>query len=93
MFINIEGLDKATIVAAMYNNSKPQGMGFLQADPANMTAEEAKDYLTPDGKIQIDYLKGRVLKLYEMKEGLRVDLYDRDLGQGAAERVISKLRS
>jgi hypothetical protein len=31
--IDISKLDKAAVLAALYNNSKPQGLGFLQATP------------------------------------------------------------
>lgn len=42
--INIEGIDKAELLAALFNNSRPMGMGFLQAHlgPQVMTKEDAE---------------------------------------------------
>jgi hypothetical protein len=34
--IDLKGLNKAAVLAALYNASKPQGMGFLQYDPTPM---------------------------------------------------------
>ena len=34
MSIDIKGANKASVLAALYNNSRPQGMGFLQATNA-----------------------------------------------------------
>lgn len=80
--------DEAKVLAALYNASKPQGMGILHYDPKPMTEEEARALLpAPHG---FDYLKGRVMKL-EIKDGtLDPWGYDRDNGQGAAKRAIEK---
>lgn len=43
--INIADLDKAEVLAALYNASKPQGMGFMHYDPAPMGVEEARQHL------------------------------------------------
>jgi hypothetical protein len=40
--VDISGLDKAELLAALYNNSAPLGMGFLQAVPGGMSIEVAK---------------------------------------------------
>ena len=92
--INIEGLDRAEILAALYNKSQQQGMGFLdQRGAKGMTKEMAAELLK--NQDYFDYLQGRVMKI-SLKEGaktLRPFLYDRDNGQGAAARVIAKLRA
>lgn len=87
MAINIKGINKAEILAALYNAAKPQGMGFLQYEPAPMTAEEAAQYVGGD----IDYLKGRVMKVNLTGDSLDTRLYNRDNGEGAAERVFASL--
>ena len=96
--ISIEGLDRADVLAALYNDSKPQGMGFLHYDPKPMTRIEAQHELlaTDSGPWpgDFDYLKGRVMKV-QLKPGATEfygHLYDRDLGEGAAARAISRLR-
>jgi hypothetical protein len=45
-----------------------------------------------------DYLFGRMIKSFLRQEGdtvflCRTDLYDRDVGEGAAQRVVDSLRS
>ena len=59
--IDLTGLDKAEVLAALYNASRPLGMGFIHYDPAPMGKEEAAEYL--EGGTYFDYLKGRVMKI------------------------------
>lgn len=91
--VSIAGLDKADVLAALYNASRPQGLGFMQYDPAPMTREGAASILN-GGHTYFDYLKGRVMKL-RLDSDLEIDTwgYDRDNGQGAAERAINALRN
>lgn len=52
-------------VRTAYNLSRPQGMGFLHAQPGDMTEEEAEQVIniTPGRSIRLDYVKGRAVKL------------------------------
>lgn len=59
--IDIQGLDRADLLAALYNASKPQGMGFIHFNPAPMTRLEAAALL--DHGHHFDYLRGRVMKI------------------------------
>lgn len=43
--ISLAGLDKAAVLAALYNASRPQGMGFMHYDPTPMTVKEASKIL------------------------------------------------
>lgn len=43
--IDITGLTKAHVLAALYNNSRPQGLGFLHFTPDKMTIDEAQRLL------------------------------------------------
>lgn len=88
--INTKGIKNENILAGLYNASKPQGMGFLQADSADMSNEEAKDLLKDQD--YFDYLKGRIMKVRIVGDELEEALYDRDNGQGAARQVIDQLR-
>jgi len=89
--IDIKGLNKAEVLAALYNNSKPLGLGFLHFDPTNMTVEEAENILKET--TDFDYLKGRVMKVnLSSDEGFEEWLYDRDNRNGAAQRAIDALR-
>lgn len=90
--VSITGLNKADVLAALYNAARPQGLGFLSYDPQPMTSSEAKRILD-SGQTYFDYLRGRVMKVnlasdVEFGSGL----YDRDNGQGTAEAVIAALR-
>ena len=91
MSIDIKGLNKAEILRVLYNNSKPQGMGFLNAKPEDMTIEEAEKAIDEYG-FSFDYLQGRVLKIELFGDELDPWLYDRDIGQRSAERAIDGLR-
>ena len=88
--IDISKLDKAEVLAALYNASQPLGMGFLQYDPTPMTAEVARPIL--EGQTYFDYLKGRVMKIKLVGDEIDPWLYDRDNGQGAAAKAIDAIR-
>jgi len=88
--INIKGLDKSAVLAALYNNAKPQGMGILHYDPRPMTYEQAQVILA-SGQTNFDYLKGRVMKVDLSKDEFNPRLYDRDNGDGAALRALESI--
>jgi hypothetical protein len=89
--ISLNGLDKAEVLAALYNGSKPQGMGFVQYDPKPMSAAEAKTLL--EKKTNFGYLKGRIMNMDLSGDYLDPLGYNRDNGEGAAEKVINELRT
>lgn len=90
--ISIEGLDKAAVLAALYNASRPQGMGFLQYDPTPMTKEDAQKLLDSYPQANFDYLQGRVMKVDLSGNDFSPFSYDRDNGSGAAEQALQALR-
>ena len=85
--INIAGR-QAKVLAALYNGSKPLGMGILHFDPTPMTEAEAQALLD-GGQKYFDYHKGRVMKVSLDGDTLETYLYDRDNGEGAAARVVA----
>ena len=87
--ISLANLNKAEILAALYNASKPLGMGILHFDPKPMTTEQADDLLK--GQTYFDYLKGRVMKIDLKGDTLNPWLYDRDNGDGAAWRALRNI--
>lgn len=103
MTIDIKGLDKAELLAALVNNATTRGMGFLHDDGKPMTKEEAQRWIAggrqhdtvpakwPDG--YVDYVKGRPIKCNIAGDYLNPIGYDHDHGQGAAERVVAELRA
>lgn len=102
--ISIKGINKAELFAALYNSSRPLGLGFLHYTPEDMTVKEAENYIKgEDGddvgtaeltgrNLYFDYVKGRVMKVDLEGDELRTDLYNRDNGEGAAEDIVEKLR-
>ena len=85
--MDISKLDKAAVLAALYNHARHQGMGFLHFDPNPMTVEQAKEILAT-GQTYFDYVKGRVMKVELSKDFLDTRLYDRDNGPDAAENAV-----
>lgn len=45
MRIDITGLDKAEVLAILYNHAKPNGLSYLNYNPQNITVEEARKAL------------------------------------------------
>ena len=43
MLVSIQELDKSAVFAALFNRAQAQGLGFLQYNPALMTAEQAQE--------------------------------------------------
>jgi len=88
--IDITGIDKGELLAALYNAASPVGLGFLHADNKVMTAEEARKLLK--SHTYFDYLKGRPLKVDLGFDELCPWMYDRNWGCGAAAHIVDKLR-
>jgi len=59
--ISLTGLNKADVLAALYNASRPQMMGFMQYEAKPMTRAEAEQILKK--ATCFDYLNGRVMKV------------------------------
>jgi len=101
--IDISGLDKAELLAALVNGAKPIGLGVLQDNGEPMSIDEAQDVLAKmrsrgdrirfyDRRLYFDYVKGRPIKCDISGDELDPRLYDRDQGEGAALRVVESLR-
>ncbi len=89
--VSTKGMNKADVLAALYNASKPQGLGILVHTPDAMTRERAQGILDT-GDTDFDYLQGRVMKVDLTKDdSFNPWLYDRDNGEGAAFRAVSAL--
>lgn len=86
MEIVIKGIDKPSVLAALYNRAKPLGMGFLHYTPEPMTRTEAAELLKKFD--YFDYLKGRVMKVDLRGDAIETRLYDRDNGERAAMRAL-----
>ncbi|MBU2101166.1 hypothetical protein KKH05_00345 [Patescibacteria group bacterium] len=94
--VDISGLSKAAVLAALWNHSAPSGMGFLQAafgPEEGMTEEMAQEIIGADAdpdypgprsrrrsQLYFDYLHGRPLKLNLEEDEFDPWGYDRDNG-------------
>ena len=90
--VNIKGLDKARVLKSLYDHSHVQGSGFLQAVPDGVvTVEHCAGLL--EKQTYFDYLHGRVLKVELSGDEFDERLYDRDCGEGAAQRAVDSVRA
>lgn len=91
MSVDISGLDKASVIQALYEGSRPQGLGFLQYQSGGLDRADAESLVDH----YIDYLRGRVMKLFISADSDTFDegLYDRDNGRGAAQRIVDAMRA
>lgn len=89
--VKYDGLTKAEVLSALYNNAKSQGLGMFMFKKGNMTIEQAEEIL----KVQtrFDYLMGRVLKVDLSGDvGFEEWLYDRDNGEGKAQQALDDFK-
>ncbi|MCK5014029.1 MAG: hypothetical protein KAS66_09425 [Candidatus Omnitrophica bacterium] len=89
--INISKYDKEDVLIALYNNARPQGLGFLHYNPKPMSRVEASTLLSQG--TYFDYVAGRVIKVDLSKDEFSPHLYDRDNGQNAAQLAINTIGS
>lgn len=83
----------AKLLAALYNESRPVGMGMIRAmgAPVAMTEGKAREVLDERGCFSFDYLGGRPMKIRARDNVIDehdVALYERDNGTGAFERAV-----
>jgi hypothetical protein len=94
-YIDITGLDKAELLAALYNNAKPRGLGFIHANASTMTKEKAKEYIAQKESngwsLNFDYLEGRALKIDITKDKIFIKQYDNYNGDGLAKQTIEEV--
>ena len=91
MSVDISGLDKAHVLMALFNDASAQGRGYLRDHEKDMDLKEAT-VIIASGKLSFDYVRGRVLKVELSGNAFSSRLYDRDNGEGAAQRAIDKLK-
>jgi hypothetical protein len=88
--ITIKGLNRADVLAALYDRARPLGLGYLHYTPEPMSRQEAETLLKQTTRF--DYLKGRVMKVNLSGDDFNSRLYDRDNGDGAAAEAITSIK-
>lgn len=95
MSVNITGLPKYAVVAALWNAARPQSRLDVKPCMSETRAREVADWLM-ESKLpgdRLDWLDSRVMKVDIRGDSFDPCLYDRDNGgEGAAARAISTLR-
>jgi hypothetical protein len=104
--VDIRGLDKAEVLAALYNATVPLRMGCL--DPKSgmsMTTEEAQDWINdnmtwlteggydPIRALNLDYVQGRPIKANIAGDSFNPKGLDEEAGEGTAAAAIKALRA
>jgi hypothetical protein len=87
--VKLGKLNRYEALCALFNNAKTQGLGALHYVPSHFLSLE-KAQLRLNKSSYVDYLEGRVIKVNFIKgaEELDCTLYDRDNGEGSAEKAI-----
>ena len=89
--ISIVGLERADVLAALYNASR-RSMGFAPpADPYLMQRDEAEILLQNVGHVFND-IADRALRVDLSGNEFDPQKYNQENGEGAAERAIEELR-
>lgn len=92
--VNIAGLDKAAVLAALYNAKEPMGLGWLQARDGDMTKEQAQELITPDGGVddrtrhfgRLPQNDGRLYFDYVFGRPLKIDISGDEFDPGGYDR-------
>ena len=91
MDIDITHLPKHRVLKALFDASRQQGMGFLDASGAKpLDLDDAREITSQT--LRFDYLRGRVLKVDISGDFFCPDMFDSDNGHGAAAHAIAALR-
>lgn len=93
--VDITGLDKAEVLATLYNHAHAVGLGVLHDLRRNMTKMEAENIIKehPHKELYFDYVFDRRLKVKLGGDEFDPWLFDQDAGEGTAQRAIDNLRA
>ena len=86
--VDITGLNKAVVLKALHDNSKAQGMSFMHLRELSLSDCQS---IIDGGTRYFDYLAGKVIKVDLTEDSFNPSLYDRDNGDGAAQRAVNSI--
>jgi len=93
--VSIKGLPKAAVFKALYDASRPLGFGFREFVPGPMPREEAEqvtlELARTEQPLFFGYYRGRVMKVDITGDEFEPRLYDRDNGEGAAQKAVNRI--
>lgn len=87
MRLDINGLDKVTLLRALYDRAQAQGCSHLSLEPGPLSSDEARRLFEANGGA-FSFIKGRLLKVDLSGTEIDVSAYDRNNGWGAAVAAI-----
>jgi len=88
---DISDIDKYELVRALFEDARPQGMGYLQQSNDRLSDF---DILQIEAKgWYVDYVHGRSMKIDISGPTFDTWLYNRDNGSNRAEEIVKKLRN
>lgn len=98
--IDISGLDKAELLAGLFNAATPTDTDYLRFYPNGMSRDQAAEILETRAWLAKTHktfltsfgIKGRTIKLDLTTDTLDPTSYDAHNGEGAAAAVVAKLR-
>lgn len=100
-WVDIQGLDKAAVLAALFHASQPRGMGlYHRLCREDLTLPDAQDLIEEqnntdfgrDFPFRFDHVHGRPLKVDLSGDAFSPSMFDQDNGEGAAARAVQTLR-
>lgn len=94
--IDITGLDKVTLLQALYHNGQQVGLGLLSPGMTNeQIAEHCAKMVEDYGEFPyVDYLGGKPLKCNLSGDVWNARLFDRDNGgSGTGRRIVEAMRA
>lgn len=90
--VDATGLNASEVLAELYNNSKPLGMGIYQYKDEMMDVDEASLLLTKGN--QFDYVFGRYMKVdFSKYPVISSSSFDSQYGEGTMQRLIDNVRN
>lgn len=91
--IDIRGIEKVALLAALYNAARPGASDVFNTRTAPMTGSEAQDIINrTKGPLCFSHVKGRALMVNITGDALDAAKYDEKNGKNAAKEVVARLR-
>lgn len=90
MSIDIKGIDKVTLLKALWLNAKPAA--FFNNELAPDAPKWDEKFAAIAVTKHIDYFQGRCIKVDLSKDIITHQLYDREWGQGKFEQIVNLLK-
>jgi hypothetical protein len=94
-YVNASGLSESSVLAELYNNAKPLGMGIFSYKDEVMSSEQAEQILIKrQDYVDFDCIHGRSIETsFEYFPDIISNSYDTCYGVGKMQQCIDNLRN